>query len=157
MSTHQMAARPDATAMPCACSALRMTSRAVSRFHEACLAPTGTTTTQYSILRYIQGMGPTPLRVLADALTLERTSLYRAIGPLKRDGLAEVRTDPDDARVKRAHLTRKGAGQIRRVTPYWRRAQESFVATIGASEWTAAAKHLEELRDRVAQMDHVSS
>lgn len=135
---------------PCACSALRMASRAVSRHYEACLAPTGTTTTQYSILRYLQREGPTALRPLADALELERTSLYRALAPLRRADLVAVRDHPDDGRVKRAHLTRKGSAKIREVLPYWRRAQAAFLTAVGPDFWGAASSELEELRGRMA-------
>lgn len=141
----------DAPALPCACSALRQASRAVSRHYEACLAPTGTTTTQYSILRHLQREGTTPLRRIADALELERTSLYRAIAPLAEDDLVALRVDPDDARVKQATLTRKGVAKIREVRPHWQRAQDSFLAAVGAGEWTSVSKRLEELRDSMAE------
>lgn len=144
-----MASRPDAAAVPCACSALRMASRAVSRFYEAGLAPTGTTTTQFSILCYIKAMGPTPLRTIADALVLERTSLYRALAPLERNGLVTLKTDPDDARVKRAYLTRAGVAQVRRVTPAWRRVQTSFLDAVGGDEWRIVSKRLASIRSRV--------
>jgi DNA-binding MarR family transcriptional regulator len=98
-------------------------------------------------------MGPTPLSAVANALVLERTSLYRALAPLERDGLVELRTDPADARVKRAYLPRHGVTRIRQVMPYWQRAQESFVASVGASEWGAISKRLASLRARVAQLD----
>ena len=141
----------DPRSLPCACSSLRQATRAVSRHYEACLAPTGATTTQYSILRYLQDEGTTPLRRIADTLELERTSLYRAIAPLERDGLVALRVDPDDARVKLAKLTRRGVAKIREIRPHWLRAQESFVAAVGAVEWNTVAKHLEGLRKSMAQ------
>lgn len=150
-----MTDRPDPTALPCACSALRMATRAVSRFYEACLAPTGTTATQYSLLRYIQDHGPTPLRALADTYVLERTSLYRAIQPLERDGLVELRTDPNDARRKLAYLTPEGAARIDLVRPYWRRAQEVFVSTVGTDEWMAHWERLETLIETMGDMEDV--
>lgn len=134
---------------PCACSALRMASRAVSRHYEACLAPTGTTTTQYSILRYLEREGPMSLRPLADALELERTSLYRALAPLQRDGLVDVRGDPNDGRAKRARLTRKGAARIREVLPYWQRAQAAFLTTVGPASWGDLSGRLTELRSQM--------
>lgn len=151
MYTHQMSDHHDPYAFPCACSALRQVTRAVSRHYEACLAPTGTTTTQYSILRYLQREGTTPLRHLADALELERTSLYRAIAPLEEGGLIAVRVDPCDARVKRASLTRKGAARIEKVRPYWERAQETFLAAVGDLEWTRVSTRLDGLRERMAE------
>ncbi len=135
---------------PCACSALRMTSRAVSRHYEACLAPSGTTATQYSILRHLEREGPSPLRPLADALELERTSLYRAIAPLERDGLVELRSDPGDGRVKIAHLTRKGAARIQEVLPLWRQAQTAFLTAVGEGAWSEVSARLDDLRASMA-------
>ncbi len=132
-------ASSNAPTFSCACSALRQITRAVSRHYEACLAPTGPTTTQYSILRYLQREGTTPLRRIADDLELERTSLYRAIAPLEQDRLIALRVDPTDARVKRASLTKKGTAKIREVRPHWQRAQDTFVAAVGqrSRQWTS--------------------
>ncbi|MEN8374625.1 MAG: MarR family winged helix-turn-helix transcriptional regulator [Gemmatimonadota bacterium] len=138
-------------ALPCACSALRQATRAVSRHYEACLAPAGVTVTQYSILRYLQREGASPLRRVADALELERTSLYRAMATLERDGLVESRVDPEDARVKQAELTETGGRKILETLPHWRRAQESFLAAVGDVEWTTVASRLEDLRESMAE------
>ncbi len=152
MYTHQMSRAPsDAPSFPCACSALRQTTRAVSRHYEACLAPTGTTTTQYSILRYLQREGTSPLRRIADDLELERTSLYRAIAPLEQGRLIALRVDPNDARVKRASLTRRGTAKIREVRPHWQRAQDTFLAAVGSLEWATVSQRLEGLRESMAE------
>lgn len=143
-------ASSDSPRFPCACSSLRQITRAVSRHYEACLAPTGTTTAQYSILRYLQREGTTPLRRIADDLELERTSLYRAIAPLEQDRLIALRIDPDDARVKRASLTKKGTTRISEVRPYWQRAQDAFLAAVGDVEWMTVSKRLEGLRESMA-------
>lgn len=127
-----------------------MASRAVSRHYEACLAPTNTTATQFSILCFLQQVGPTPLRPLADALELERTSLYRALRPLQRKRLVEVQSDPDDGRVKQARITRTGQTKISEVLPYWRQAQASFLAAVGPTSWSTVSDNLEQLRERMA-------
>ncbi len=142
---------PKAQSLPCACSALRQATRAVARHYEACLAPTGATTSQYSILRYLQREGTSPLRRMADALEFERTSLYRAIAPLEQDGFVALRVDQLDARVKLATLTPKGAAKIREIRPHWLRAQESFMAAVGAVEWTTVSERLDALRTSMAE------
>ena len=147
MYTHQMSESYEPPKLPCACSALRKVTRTVSRHYEACLAPTGTTTAQYSILRYLQREGTTPLRRIADDLELERTSLYRAIAPLEEDRLIATRVDPKDARVKHASLTKKGVARIQMVLPYWQQAQEAFLTAVGDVEWTKVSKRLESLRE----------
>jgi len=86
--------------LPCACSSLRSATRVVSRHYEAFLAPTGTTATQFSILRLLQCDGPRPLSRIAEALVMERTTLYRALAPLERSGLIRLRDDAADSRAK---------------------------------------------------------
>ncbi len=137
-------------ALPCACSALRQATRAVSRHYEAFLAPAGVTVTQYSLLRYLQREGATPLRRIANAMELERTSLYRALATLERDGLVRSWTDPDDARVKQAELTEAGGLKIVEALPHWQRAQTTFMAAVGEVEWLGVAQRLEELREGIA-------
>jgi DNA-binding MarR family transcriptional regulator len=134
----------------CACSTLRQLTRAVSRHYETCLAPTGVTTTLYSILRYLQREGVSPLRQIADALELERTSLYRTIAPLERDGFVSVSVDPEDARVKLAHLTDAGTEKIEEILPHWQRAQDTFLDAVGRSEWNALARGLGGVKTRMA-------
>ena len=146
MYTHQMTRRQaDPSAFPCACTALRKASRAVSRHYEACLSPTGTTATQFSILRCLQREGPLPQSRIADMLVMERTSLYRAIAPLEREGLVELRIDPGDARAKLARLTRKGAVRIAKILPHWRRAQRSFLDAVGGNEWVRVSSRLDRI------------
>lgn len=137
-------------AFPCACSALRQATRAVSRHYEACLAPTGATTTQFSILAYLQRESPSPLMTIAGVLELERTSLYRALRPLARDGLVALDPDPDDARAKLARLTPDGVAKILEILPHWRRAQASFLEAVGAPAWSEVSRSLDDLRGSMA-------
>ena len=136
--------------LPCACSSLRRATRVVSRHYEAFLAPTGTTATQFSILRLLQCDGPRPLSRIAEALVMERTTLYRALAPLERSGLIRLRDDAADSRARCAVLTRKGAARIRQAMPCWRRAQRSFVDAVGAEDWREIASRLDRIRRRIA-------
>jgi DNA-binding MarR family transcriptional regulator len=78
----------------------------VSRLYDAHLAHVGLTTTQYSLLVWLdRHRGPVPLTRLAEDQVFERTSLYRAIEPLRRVGLIAVTAGP--GRSKRAALTRQ--------------------------------------------------
>lgn len=127
---------------PCACTAVRKASRAISRHYEAHLAPTGTTATQFSILRCLEREGPLTLSRLADDLVMERTSVYRAIAPLEAEELVKIDPSPDDARARIARLTAGGRARIRKVLPHWRRAQAAFVETLGRDHWVHLADDL---------------
>jgi DNA-binding MarR family transcriptional regulator len=117
-------------------------SRAVSRHYEACLAPSGLTATQFSILRSLRRDGPAALSRLAEALVMERTSLYRALAPLERDGLVALRADPGDVRIRLADLTRKGKARIDAALPHWERAQGAFLDAVGNAEWRRVSRQL---------------
>src|SRR5256885_772968 len=81
---------------PCAAGTLRRASRSLTRLYDLHLAAVGLTTTQLSILRTIQRHGgPMPLAQLAVDLVFERTSLYRALSPLRRGRLVIVKTGTD--------------------------------------------------------------
>jgi DNA-binding MarR family transcriptional regulator len=128
----------------CAAGTLRRATRSIARVYDGRLASAGLTTTQFSILRALQRHGtPVPLSDLAEELVFERTSLYRALEPMRRQGL--VALSPGLGRAKQAALTPGGIRRIARATPHWTKAQEAFVARFGRSEWSRLASQLVEI------------
>lgn len=99
------------------------------------LAQAGLTTTQFSLLRALQNHGePVPLARLAEEQVLERTSLYRALEPLSREGLVKLIAERG-RRAKKAELTARGRERISRALPHWRAAQHEFLTRFGVSAW----------------------
>src|SRR4051812_19122183 len=81
---------------PCVAGTLRRASRSLTRMYDSHLGHAGLTTTQFSILRTVQRRGGrVPLAVLASDLVFERTSLFRALAPLRRARLIFVRAGAD--------------------------------------------------------------
>jgi DNA-binding MarR family transcriptional regulator len=136
--------------LPCACTTLRKASRAVARLYAGHLAEAGLSATQFAILRALERRGTTNLRPLADELVMDRTSLYRAIAPLERDGLVATESDGNDARARRASLTEAGRARIVEALPHWRAAQHTFIDGFGANDY---AGFIGELRHAVALLD----
>lgn len=125
----------------CAAGTLRRAARSIARVYDRRLASAGLTTTQFSILTALQRHGtPVALTALAEELVFERTSLYRALEPMRRDGL--VALSPGVGRAKQVALTASGIRRIARAKPHWTKAQETFVARFGRSEWTRLAGQL---------------
>jgi DNA-binding MarR family transcriptional regulator len=125
----------------CAAGTLRRASRSITRVYDDRLAPAGLTTMQFSILRTLDRRDhPTPLSELADELAFERTSLYRALKPLARDGLVVVTTDR--GRVKRVGLTANGRRRVQQALPHWTAAQETFLDRFGRSAWNTLSAQL---------------
>lgn len=137
----------------CAAGVVRRASRSLTRLYDSRLARAGVTTTQFSILRTLQrNSGRMSLADLAADLVFERTSLYRALSPLRRGGLVTVRTGA----VPRAHdvsLTRKGERCIERAMPHWVAAQRLVLDGFGQAAWSTLAGRLVELT-AVARSGH---
>lgn len=134
MRMHHLQREP--VAVPCACTALRKASRAVGRFYDSTLAGTGLNANQLSILRALSRTGPTPLSRLADAMVMDRTSLYRALGPMAQAGWVCIVTGPS-GRAKLGSLTVEGRRVMDGAAERWEAAQSTFVEAVGLDEWRA--------------------
>lgn len=138
-------------ASKCAAGTLRRATRSIARVYDARLAGAGLTTTQFSLLRAIDRRGgPVRLAELADELVFERTSLYRTLEPLARDGLIVVTNAA--AHAKQVALTAKGARRVEQALPLWMAAQEEFLERFGRAAWIAMAAQLVEIVDIARDM-----
>ena len=130
----------------CAAGTLRRATRSIARVYDARLARTGLTTTQFSILRSLERYGePATLAALTDELVFERTSLHRALEPLRRQGLVTFGDGP--GRAKAVAITPKGRRRVGEATPHWMAAQEQFVSRFGRAAWNTLSAQLAEIVD----------
>lgn len=114
----------------CACTTLRKASRAVTRVYDEALADFGMTTAQFSILRYIARGEPLALSRLAEQLVMDRSSLYRAIGPIERHDWVRIEAGP--GRAKLARLTEAGRAALRAAEPAWEKVQQRVEEQMGS-------------------------
>lgn len=133
-----------AAAPICACTALRKASRAVTRVYDEALAESGMTTTQFAILRTLARVEAMPLSRLADALVMDRSSLYRAIAPVERHGWVRI-APGTQGRAKDAMLTAEGRAAMMGAVPRWEAAQAAIVAGFGNDAWPALAGSLQRI------------
>lgn len=125
----------------------------MARVYEGALAKAGLTSTQFAVLRALERQGGTlPLTRLAEELVFERTSLYRAIAPLERDGLVKV-AGTADRRAKALRLTAQGRRRIAAALPHWTKAHAAFVGGYGKGKWVIAAEALTEAITVAQRMD----
>jgi DNA-binding MarR family transcriptional regulator len=117
----------------CACTTLRKASRAVSRLYEDRFVQTGMTITQFSVLRALDRQPDQPLSRLAEAMVMDRTSLYRLIAPLEREGFLKIAAGSGRARI--ASMTQQGRAAMDRAAPVWDAAQSAFLEQFGRMEW----------------------
>ncbi|MGY4397704.1 DNA-binding MarR family transcriptional regulator [Sphingomonas sp. UYAg733] len=120
----------------CACTTLRKAARALSGVYDAALADTGMTIAQFSVLRHIARGGVVPLSRLAEQLVMDRTSLYRALTPLERQGWVSVAAAPE-GRTRIASLTDTGRAAMAEATVPWEAAQQRIVGAFGVEDWRA--------------------
>jgi DNA-binding MarR family transcriptional regulator len=138
-------------AMECAGGGLRRASRAISRFYEAAFAPLDLTATQFSILVAVQLSGSIPLSRLAEALVLDRTSLYRAVKPLVRRRC--LRILPGQTRRERTTtLTEVGRRLLADALPIWERIQGQVVGALGR-RWAALSSGLRQIVPTVRALE----
>jgi DNA-binding MarR family transcriptional regulator len=128
----------------CNCTALRKATRRVSQLYDSALEPCGLRTTQRSILIHVARAGAPPaLGELAEMLVMDRGALTHTLKPLERDGLVEIRVDPDDRRNRLVALTSAGRKKLEQSMPLWQNAQDGFEAAFGVVKSAALRKALE--------------
>jgi DNA-binding MarR family transcriptional regulator len=125
---------PDPVELVCACASIRRAARALSRLYEEALAAVDLSSTQMTVLMFLGRSGPMPLSDLADALAMDRTSLYRALRPLERRELVRIRATAD-RRAKEVLLTVDGERHLARAMPHWQKVQSRFIESFGSSAW----------------------
>ena len=131
----------NASPLPCACTALRRSGRALSRLYDEALAETGLRVTQYALLAALARTGLVSLTVLADELVMDRTTLSRNLIPLEREGLV-VLEPGRDRRTRCARLTDEGARRLAAARPYWLAAQEQVTERFGRERLGALVAEL---------------
>ncbi len=128
----------------CACFNTRKASRAVTRFYDEILAPSGLKATQLTMLGAISISGPTRMSELADMLALDKTTLTRNLKLLEAGGLITVAAGAD-RRVRIVSLTRAGADAVDRALPRWREAQRRMTEHLGEARWRRLVADLAEI------------
>jgi DNA-binding MarR family transcriptional regulator len=143
----------NAELVPCACTTLRKASRAVTRFYDEMLRPEGLTATQLAVLRAVDREGAVPMSHVADALVMDRTSLYRSVGPLLRAGdLVSVPSEAD-GRAKFLRLSRSGKRRLARAGRRWALAQKKMIEEIGPDRWPDLSRWLHETAERALSLE----
>ncbi|GBQ20825.1 MarR family transcriptional regulator [Gluconacetobacter sacchari DSM 12717] len=129
--------------LTCVCNALRKASRSVTRFYDEKMENTGISLAQFAVLRNIGRREPLPLMDLAHILVMDRTTLYRALKPLAREGW--IALDDGHGRAKTVRLTSKGHEAVANSTDAWHAAQRSLVERFGLDRWATTETALQDL------------
>jgi DNA-binding MarR family transcriptional regulator len=128
----------------CVCTTLRKAARAVTRVYDDALGESGININQFAILRHLDRQGPQPLSRLAETLVMDRTSLYRALRPLEREGWVAI-ADAEVGRARIVTLTEAGRIEMAAAAEAWHDAQDRMVEAIGPASWSALQASLGDL------------
>ena len=114
----------------CYALAARKNARHLSRLYDIWLAPAELSVSQFSILALLDAHGQLKITELADMLSMERTSLLRALNPLQTAGWV-VAERPDSGRSFDVKLSGRGHKKLAQAMPLWRSAQAAFEREVG--------------------------
>ena len=102
--------------------------------------------TQLAVLRAIQRHEGEALSRAAEDLRMDRTSFYRALAPMRRDGWIVLAKGPT-ARARSASVTPKGQRALEAADPPWARTQRTIVNKFGPDAWASLVAELERLSE----------
>lgn len=126
----------------CHCFAARQAARHVTRIYDRHLGDVGLTSTQFSILVVIGSGDEVTMRVLADTLVMDRTTLLRALKPLQQQALVASFRAAADPRQQVFMLSPAGRQRVKRAAPRWQDAQLEFERSLGKARTRALRSRL---------------
>ncbi|MEF0939580.1 MarR family winged helix-turn-helix transcriptional regulator [Rhizobium sp. BR 362] len=111
------------------------------------MAPTGITSTQFSLLNFLRQNERMTMNELAAAMLMDRTTLLRAVKPLQQQELIVSAPETDGSRRLMLKLSPAGRSKITEAQPFWQAAQEEYEAQVGQL-------HAKSLRSDFFNMTH---
>ncbi len=109
---------------------LRQLVRRVSQRYDAEVGKAGLKTTQYSLLSHVLRLGPIRPGDLADAMTMDASTLTRNLKPMLAAGWLQM-TAGDDGRSRLVHITDAGRAKRAEAQRHWKTAQEGLNQMLG--------------------------
>lgn len=133
-----MAASTPSKTLPQGCTNLKLRQfmRRVSQFYDAEMAQVGLKTTQYSLLSYVDKLGPVRPGELAEGLKMDASTLTRNLKPLVDAGWVVVSAG-EDARSRLVSLTPAGREKRAEAKRRWKVAQEGINRLLGVEQVVA--------------------
>ena len=154
MATPTRSASASAEPRPQGCTnlKLRQLARRVTQHYDLELAKAGLKTTQYSLLSHVLKLGPVRPGDLAQAMTLDASTLTRNLKPLLDAGWVELAAG-SDARSRSVTLTEAGRAKRAEGQRHWRAAQEGINALLGVQRVAALHVLLDESLESLSALN----
>lgn len=114
----------------CHCLAARRAARHMTRLYDRHLGTAGLSTSQFSLLALVETHPGISVPDLAVRMVMERTTLLRAIKPMREQGW--LLSEALGAKAALAFtVSAAGAAKLRDAEPHWKAAQQEFEAQAG--------------------------
>jgi DNA-binding MarR family transcriptional regulator len=133
----------------CTAFKLRQMARRVSQLYDAEVARAGLKTTQYSLLSHVLKLGPIRPGDLAQAMTMDASTLTRNLKPLLAAGWLELLPGVD-GRSRSVQITDAGRAKRAEAQRHWKAAQERLNRELGIERVLALHALLDESLERLA-------
>lgn len=114
----------------CLCANTRRAARAVTRYFDHVLDPSGLRATQFTLLLGIRLNQPVGITRLAEYMVMDRTTMTRNLRPLEKAGLISVGR-AGDRRLRAIRLTSGGEESLEAALPAWSTAQAALAKAVG--------------------------
>ncbi len=120
------------TGVPRGCTnlKLRQLTRRVSQHYDQIVGTCGLKTTQYSLLSFVERLGPIRPGELAGAMEMDASTLTRNLQPLAAQGWVEVGAG-SDGRCRVVTVTPAGSAKRAEAQREWKRAQLALNRRLG--------------------------
>ncbi len=128
----------------CACITTRTAARSLTRLYDEALAPSGIRITQLGVLAAVAFHGPFTMKVLAEALVMDRTTLTADLRPLEAQGFVTL-APGSDRRTRIVTITSYGQAAIQRALPLWRDVQQRITEGFGVVRFSQLVEELQEV------------
>jgi DNA-binding MarR family transcriptional regulator len=131
----------------CLCQKMRSVTRLITRRYDDALKPTGINSGQFTLLVATELTGPISISELADALSVERTTLSRNLSPLEKDGL--IKLSSGKGRTRYVEICPLGSKVLTQARPLWEGAQQSLESELGSQEIHSLSANLKNLKQHL--------
>jgi DNA-binding MarR family transcriptional regulator len=118
----------------------------LGRYYDSDISPAGVNITQLAVLRCIARRSGEPLVRVAEEMEMDRTSLYRAIAPMIREGWL-IFADSSNARFRNAKVTPKGRKLMTDANKRWEGVQRKVIGKFGQENYEVLLAELNRLAD----------
>jgi DNA-binding MarR family transcriptional regulator len=129
---------------------LKRAARTVGRRYDDALRPIDLNNGQFATLAVVAAFQPVSMQVLAEHMSMDRTTLTAALKPLERRTLVSVRPDNLDRRGRSISLTDAGMKLLRDAFPLWKKVQGHIMREMGTAG-------LPVFRAQIAQLSRLCS